>query len=262
MNFMSATLYIVATPIGNLSDITHRAVRVLSEVDLIACEDTRRTKILLGRYDISKPLTSYHQHSKLQKVETLVRKLESGKNIAMVTDAGTPAISDPGGILVAEAVKKGIDVIPIPGPSALTTLISVSGIPMDKFLFLGFLPHKKGRQTMIERIKNTDVPVVFYESPHRILKTLEALTVNSPSPLTGEGGPDSSGPDEGEAQDANTNDKSSPPTKEGHIILGRELTKKFEEIVRGTAKEVYEHFREKKIQGEFVVIYHQLSSRT
>ena len=214
------TLYIVATPIGNLEDITHRAVRVLETVDLIACEDTRRTKILLEHYKIKKPLVSYHQHSKLQKLESLVRELESGKDIALVTDAGTPGISDPGGVLVAEAAKKGIDVVPIPGASALTTLISASGIPMDRFLFLGFLPHKKGRQTMIERIKNSDLPVVFYESPHRILKTLEALSKS-----------------------------------EGQIILGRELTKKFEEIIRGSAKEVYEHFKDKKILGEFVVIY-------
>ena len=213
-------LYIVATPIGNLDDITHRAVRVLQTVDLIACEDTRRTKILLDHYKIQKPLISFHQHSKLQKIETLITELKSGKSIALVTDAGTPGISDPGGILVAEAIKSGIGVTPIPGASALTALISVAGISMDRFSFLGFLPHKKGRQTMIEKIKSSYIPVVFYESPHRILKTLESL---SKSP--------------------------------GHMIVGRELTKKFEEIFRGSPQVVYNHFKEKKIQGEFVVIY-------
>ncbi|PIR97092.1 MAG: 16S rRNA (cytidine(1402)-2'-O)-methyltransferase [Candidatus Doudnabacteria bacterium CG10_big_fil_rev_8_21_14_0_10_41_10] len=218
---MTGTLYIVATPIGNLEDITLRALDTFKSVDLIACEDTRRTKILLERHKINKPLISFHQHSKLQKVEYLISELSSGKNTALVTDAGTPGISDPGRVLVAEAIKNEIPVVPIPGASALTALVSVSGVPMDRFSFFGFLPHKKGRETAIKRMVESDVPVIFYESPHRILKTLEALK-----------------------------------HFEGKVIVGRELTKKFEEIVRGTAKEAHEYFKDKKIQGEFVVIYH------
>lgn len=218
---MSGILYIVATPIGNLEDITLRALEILKRVDLIACEDTRRTKILLERYEIKNPLTSFHQHSKLQKIDTLVSELKSGKNIALVTDAGSPGVSDPGGILVAAALKEKIFVVPIPGPSALATLISVAGIPMDRFTFLGFLPHKKGRQIIINKIMESDVPVVFYESPYRILKTLKALTESN-----------------------------------GRLIVGRELTKKFEEVIRGTTKEVFEQFKNKKIQGEFTIIYH------
>lgn len=220
LKFMAGKLSVVATPIGNLEDITLRALRVLKEADLIACEDTRRTKILLERYQIQKPLVSFHQHSKMQKLDYLIGELEAGKNIALVSDAGTPGISDPGGVLVASALEKGISVEPIPGPAALTTLASVSGIPMDRFLFLGFLPHKKGRETALRKISESDIPVIFYESPHRILKTLDSL-------------------------------KAAP----GKIILGRELTKKFEEIKRGTPEEVAKSLNAGEILGEFTVIY-------
>jgi 16S rRNA (cytidine1402-2'-O)-methyltransferase len=219
---MFGTLYIVATPIGNLEDITFRAVRVLKEADLIACEDTRHTKILLARYEISKPLVSYHQHSRLQKVEELLAELGAGKNIAVVSDAGTPGISDPGGMLVKRALESGINVVPIPGPSALSALASVAGIPMERFLFLGFLPHKKGRETLFKKILESEMPVIFYESPHRFLKTLEVLA-----------------------------------RSDGRVIVGRELTKKFEEVVRGPAREVFEKFSDKKILGEFVIIYYK-----
>lgn len=218
---MSGTLYIVATPIGNLEDITARALRVLAESDLIACEDTRRTKILLSHYNISKPTVSYHQHSQLTRLEFIVSQLKFGKSVALVSDAGTPGISDPGGRLVAAALVEGISVVPIPGPSALTALASVAGFPMDRFLFLGFLPHKKGRETILHNITSSTVPVVFYESPHRIVKTLQALAKG-----------------------------------DGQVVVGRELTKKFEEIVRGKAMDIIERFAGHKIQGEFTIIYY------
>lgn len=212
----------VATPIGNLEDITLRALKILNECDLVACEDTRRTKILLDRYQISKPTVSYHQHSKVAKVDFLVAEMLSGKSVVAVSDAGTPGISDPGGVLVEAAIRAGLEIVPIPGPSALAALVSVAGIPMDRFLFLGFLPHKKGRQTMISKILESDVPVIFFESPHRILKTLEVLS-----------------------------------SVEGHVIVGRELTKKFEEIFRGKASDAFVKFKESKILGEFTLIYHK-----
>ena len=197
------------------------------------CEDTRHTKILLDRYEIKKPLISFHQHSRLQRVDQIVGELKSGKSVALVTDAGTPGISDPGGVLVAEAIKQGIKVEPIPGASALTALISVAGIPMDKFIFLGFLPHKKGRETLIKKMVVSDLPVIFYESPHRIVKTLESLVRFSSPPLVGgaRGG--------------------------GYVILGRELTKQFEEILRGNVEEVLELLKKGIVKGEFVVIYYK-----
>jgi len=214
------SLFVVATPIGNLDDITFRAIKTLKEADLIACEDTRRTLVLLNHFGIRKTLVSFHQRSKLKKVEYLVDELVSGKNIALVTDAGTPGVSDPGGVLVAEALKAGVTVVPVPGASALMTLASVSGWPMDRFVFMGFLPHKKGRQTAFEKIMASELPVIFYESPHRLEKALEALK------------------DSG-----------------GKMIIGRELTKKFEEIFRGSCDEAYKYFRDKKVLGEFVLIF-------
>jgi 16S rRNA (cytidine1402-2'-O)-methyltransferase len=212
------SLYIVATPIGNLEDITLRALRILKESDLIACEDTRQTRVLLDRYEIKKPLVSFHEHSKLQKIDYLISELKSGKNIALVTDAGTPGISDPGGVLIAEALRSNIKVEPVPGPSALTTLLSVSGIPADKFLFLSYLPKKKGRQTLLTSLKEIEYPIVFYESPYRIIKTLEEL-----KNIIGD----------------------------REVIIGRELTKKFEEITRGKIDECIAKLKPK---GEFTVI--------
>jgi 16S rRNA (cytidine1402-2'-O)-methyltransferase len=217
---MSGTLYIVATPIGNLEDITLRALRILKEADLIACEDTRHTKILLTHYQIARPLVSYHQHSRLQKVDELLAELQSGKSVALVSDAGTPGISDPGGVLVEKAQAAGLAVVPVPGASAVTALASVAGIAMDRFLFLGFLPHKKGRETLLKKITESEVPVIFYESPHRILKTLGSLAQS-----------------------------------QGKLIVGRELTKKFEEIFRGSPSEALEHFSKAEARGEFVLIY-------
>lgn len=213
-----STLYIVATPIGNLEDITLRALRILKEVDLIACEDTRRSGLLLVHYQLNKPLISFHQHSKLQKIDELIGELKSGKSIALVTDAGTPGVADPGGVLIAEAIKNKIRIEPIPGVSSITAILSVAGIAADKFLFLGYLPKKKGRQTLFENLKKISYPIVFFESPHRIEATLKDI-----QNFLGD----------------------------SEIIIGRELTKKFEEILRGRISEVLPNIRP---QGEFVII--------
>ncbi len=220
--FMTGTLYVVATPIGNLSDITLRAVETLKRADLIACEDTRVTQKLLNRCGIKKPTVSFFQHSKLPKLNQIMEALKSGKNVALVTDAGTPGISDPGNRLVEAALLENIKIVPIPGASALTALASVAGIDMQKFFFLGFPPHKKGRETFfreVGKMVEQGLPVIFYESPHRILKALKALN-------------------------------------ELQVIIGRELTKVFEEIVRGQACEALDYFEKNpgKIKGEFVII--------
>jgi 16S rRNA (cytidine1402-2'-O)-methyltransferase len=220
-------LYVVATPIGNLEDITLRALRVLKEVDLILCEDTRVTKRLLERYEIVAPTMSYHAQSKLSKVEKIISLLEEGKNLAMVSDAGTPTISDPGCMLVAQIREKFGDevaIIPIPGPSAVLSALSVSGFPTSEFLFLGFLPHKKGRETLFKEIAAAKRTVVFYESPHRILKALESLKT-----YLGE---------------------------KRKILVARELTKIYEENIIGTPEEVLAYFtlHPDKVRGEFVVV--------
>lgn len=220
------TLYIIATPIGNLEDITLRAIRVLGEVDTILCEDTRVTAKLLQKYEIKKPLISYHAHSKLAKSEKIFALLEEGKNLALVSDAGTPCISDPGVMLIAEVrekFKEEVKIIPIPGPSALISALSASGLPSSEFLFLGFLPHKKGRETLFKEIAETKRTVAFYESPHRILKTLASL------------------------------EKFAPEKK---VIIARELTKIYEEFISGTAAELLAHFESHQdtVRGEFVVM--------
>jgi 16S rRNA (cytidine1402-2'-O)-methyltransferase len=233
-NITRGKLYIVATPIGNLEDITLRALRVLKEADLILCEDTRVTKKLLDRYEIQKPLLSYHHHSKLSRVEKIVEHLENGKNLALVSDAGTPGIQDPGNQLIANltpalslsrsGIEIGIEIIPIPGVSAITTIASVAGINVDKFLFFGFPPHKKGRETYFRTVSESKYPVVYFDSPHRFLKNLELL------------------------------EKYRPDAK---LIVGRELTKMFEEIVRGGIQEIKEIWAkkgEKQKKGEFVLI--------
>lgn len=214
-------LYVVATPIGNLEDITLRALRILKEVDLIACEDSRITKRLLSKYEINTPTISYHQHSSDHKILQIVEKLESGDNIALVTDAGTPGIQDPGGKLVQAAIKKGTTIVPIPGPSAVTTVLSATGIPADQFYFLGFLPKKKGRQTLFKNVAGLKIPLVIYEAPPRVLRTLRDI------------------------QEYLGNRE---------VIIGRELTKKFEEIRRDTVIGLIDHFNNKKPKGEFVII--------
>lgn len=220
---MIGTLYIVATPIGNLEDMTFRAIRTLKEVDRIVCEDTRVTKKLLFHYEIQKPLVAYHQHSGNLSRDKIIEAILRGENVAVVTDAGTPGVSDPGNELVEAAVEKGIMVVPIPGVSALATLLSVSGIDMQRFLFLGFPPHKKGRKTFFERVAESKIPVVYYDSPYRVIKNLVLLKEN---------------------------------VVEAKIIIGRELTKKFEEIVRGNVSQVLKYFEEhpEKVKGEFAVI--------
>jgi 16S rRNA (cytidine1402-2'-O)-methyltransferase len=223
-----AKLYIVATPIGNLKDITLRAIEVLKEVDFILAEDTRKTKILLDHYQIEKPLISYHQHSKLEKINQIINLLKAGKNLALVSEAGTPGISDPGNKLiekVIESLGNKVEIIPIPGPSALTCAASISGFPMDKFLFLGFLPSKRKRKKFFEEIVKSKYPVILYESPYRILKTLKEL-----------------------------HEAKMKLNKELNIVVCRELTKKFETIYRGTIEEVAEKIKNDKIKGEFVII--------
>ena len=211
-------LAIVATPIGNLEDITLRALRALKEADLVLCEDTRVTRKLLEHYRIKTPVWSYHQHSGQVKSDRILAELAAGKAVALVTDAGTPGVSDPGAKLVAEAVASGHRLESIPGPSALTAAISISGLPLDKFLFLGFLPHKKGRQTLLGEIAESKYPVVLYESVHRIGKLLDEL----------------------------------PPSDD--IVIARELTKKFETVYRGKVEEVKKRLVKEEIKGEFVVI--------
>ncbi len=219
------TLFIVATPIGNLEDITLRALRVLKEVDLVACEDTRVTRKLLNHYNIATQAIVYHQHTKDDKIQKIMDEMLAGKNVALVTDAGTPGVSDPGNILVAEAIANGIIVLPIPGASALASIISVAGIDMQQFTFLGFPPHKKGRETYFKKVSALEIPVIYYESPHRVLKNLEMLA------------------------------KFSVDKK---IIVGRELTKMFEEVVRGSIEEILAYFESNptKVKGEFVIIVH------
>ena len=222
-----SNLYIVATPIGNLEDITFRALETLKSVDIILCEDTRVTSKLLERYSVSVPTISYHSQSKIKKIDDIINFLRDGKNLALVSDAGTPAISDPGSFLISkikEALGDTVRIIPIPGPSALTSVLSASGFNASDFIFLGFLPHKKGRQTLFGEIKESKRTVVFYESPHRFIKSLESLvSVLEPKRL---------------------------------VAIGRELTKIYEEIKVGTAEELLNFYNANtdKIRGEFVVL--------
>lgn len=220
--------YVVGTPIGNLGDITLRAIETLKNVDLILCEDTRQTKKLLDKYNINKPTMSYHAQSKLAKTDKIFELLEEGKDLALVSDAGTPGISDPGALLVSQIknnahLRDSVNVIPIPGPAALITALSASGLPTHEFTFLGFLPHKKGRETLFKEIAQAKRTMVFYESPHRILKTLESLA------------------------------KFCPDKK---ICVARELTKIYEEFKNGTPTEVLKYFQnnKEKQKGEFTVI--------
>lgn len=215
------SLYILATPIGNLSDITLRALDILKSCDLILAEDTRVTKKLLDHYQIKKELVSWHQHS--DTWPKIKKYFQDQKNIVYVSDAGTPGISDPGGKLIEYVLAEfpEIKIIPIPGASALSAIISVAGIALDNFIFLGFLPHKKGRATLIDQIKQATKPVIFFESVHRIVKTLESLS------------------------DSDKN-----------LIVGRELTKQFETIYRGSAKSILDilYHDKQQLKGEFVII--------
>ncbi len=217
-------LYIIATPLGNLGDITLRALETLKKVDTILCEDTRRTSKMLSAYEISKPLLSYHHHSKESKIDKILSLLEEGRDLALVSDAGTPGISDPGGILIKSIIDKfddAVDIIPIPGPSAVTAAASISGFPVDRFLFLGFPPSKNKRNKFFEEVALSHYPVIIYESPHRIVKTMRDLVEHG---------------------------------ADREAMVGRELTKKFETIYRGTVKSILDEFEKRTPKGEFVII--------
>lgn len=220
---MNGILSIVATPIGNLEDMTLRALRVLTEADYVLCEDTRVTGKLLSHYDIKTSLKRYDAHSSDAIHESIIADLQAGKHIALVSDAGTPGVSDPGVLLVARARQAGARIDAIPGPSALTAAYSIAGVSGNQFTFLGFVPQKKGRQTFFESLAQYDMPIMFYEAPHRIMKTLESLTTLS---------------------------------FECKVLVFRELTKMHEEVVTGTPQEVHDYFVEHAdhVRGEFVVM--------
>ena len=215
-------LFLVPTPIGNLEDITLRAIRILKEVDGILAEDTRTSGNLLRHLDISKPMTAFHIRNEHQAVERIADRIEAGETLALVTDAGTPVISDPGFLLVRECVKRGIEVECLPGPTAFVPALVNSGLPAEKFIFEGFLPHKKGRQTKLKEIASYQYTTILYESPFRLLKTLQQL-----AEVCG---------------------------NERKVSVSRELTKIHEENARGTMAEVIEHFSKKEIKGEIVIV--------
>jgi len=219
---MPGTLYIVSTPIGNLEDITLRAIETLKNVSLIAAEDTRHTKILLDRYNIKTPTTSYFEYNKIQKTDYLLKILKEGKSVALVSDAGTPGISDPGYKIIRLCIDSGIPIVPIPGPSGLLTALTISGKPTDKFTFAGFLSNKPiKRKNQLKKLRDEDRTVVLYESPHRIVKLLaDILEIYG----------------------------------DVEVVLARELTKKFEEIKRKNVKALLEDFETEKPRGEFIVI--------
>lgn len=219
---MKGKLYVVPTPIGNLEDITLRAIRILSEVDLILAEDTRVSRKLLSHYKIDTALESHHQNNEHATVSKQIGKMKQGLSLALISDAGTPAISDPGFLLVRETVKAGIEVDCLPGPTALIVALVNSGIPTERFVFEGFLPPKKGRQKKLQQISDEERTIVFYESPHKLNKTLAQLAEHIEEDRT--------------------------------IAVCREMTKKFEETIRGTLIEVQQHFEENSPKGEFVIV--------
>ena len=218
---MPGTLFIVGTPIGNLEDITQRAVRILSTVDAIACEDTRVSGKLFSHLGIRKTLVPLHEHSGVGAMDRVIERLRKGESVAYVSDAGTPGVNDPGGKLVAACIEHKIRIEPIPGVSALTAAISVCGFPMDEFVYAGFMPHKKGKETMMKEMAARAAPTVFLESTHRIEKTLTALASHMP---------------------------------ERQVFIGRELTKMHETLYRGTVDEVLKQLQATSTKGEFVVI--------
>lgn len=215
-------LFIVPSPIGNLADITYRAVKVLEESELILAEDTRTSGVLLKHYNINKPVTPYHQHNEHKVLQHLLQQLQAGKTMALLTDAGTPGVSDPGFLLVRECIRAGVPVECLPGATAFVPALVVSGIPMNRFTFEGFLPLKKGRHTLLTALSQDERTIVFYESPQRLVKTLEDLIQ-----YFGASRP---------------------------CCVCRELSKMFEEQARGTLEEVHAHFKEKGVKGEIVVI--------
>lgn len=216
------SLYLVPTPIGNLGDITLRALEILKSVDSILAEDTRTSGILLKHYHISKPLHSFHIFNEHKTVTKLIERLNKGETMALISDAGTPGISDPGFLLVREALKAGIKIDCLPGATALIPALVKSGFPSDRFTFEGFLPHKKGRQTLLKKLAEEERTIIFYESPHRLLKTLEQLKEFFGA--------------------------------ERQVSVSRELTKKFEETKNGTVQELLDYFRTKEVKGEIVMV--------
>ena len=215
-------LYLVPTPIGNLDDITLRAIKVLQSVDTILAEDTRTSGVLLKHLEISKPMQSYHIHNEHKVLTQLIERMQKGEKMALVSDAGTPAISDPGFLLVRECLKNDIAIECLPGATAFVPALVKSGLPNDRFIFEGFLPHKKGRQTRLQQLSEENRTMVFYESPHRLVKMLTQL-----SEVLGE---------------------------DRQASVSRELTKLFEETINGTLAEIIQHFGGKKIKGEIVVV--------
>ncbi len=215
-------LYIVPTPIGNLADITQRAIDILGEVDFILAEDTRTSGNLLKHLDISKPMMSYHQHNEHKVLQRLVDRLRAGETAALVSDAGTPGISDPAFLIIRECIKENIEVSCLPGPTAFIPALVGSGLPCDRFIFEGFLPHKKGRQTRLQNLTDEKRTMVFYESPHRIIKTLTQF-----AEVFGE---------------------------ERQASVSREISKVYEETVRGTLPEIIAHFESNLVKGEFVIV--------
>jgi 16S rRNA (cytidine1402-2'-O)-methyltransferase len=221
-NPAEGTLYIVSTPIGNREDITLRALRILKEVDLIAAEDTRHTLLLLKHFGIQTPLTSYFEGNELRKKEFILSKLKQGSQIALVSDAGTPGISDPGFRLIQTAIENQIPIVPIPGPSAVIAALSVSGLPTDSFLFKGFLPHKsKKRRDLLRQLEEVKATLIFYESPHRLTESLRDIL-----DVLGDRG----------------------------MVLTRELTKVYEEVLRGKVNEIINQIGEKKLKGEMTLV--------
>ncbi len=218
---LPSTLYVVPTPIGNLADITYRAIHILRSVDLIAAEDTRTTRILLDRYGIQKSLLSFFSHNETKRIPELLATLEGGKSVALVSDAGTPGVSDPAYALITAVIAAGYRIVPLPGPTACIPALVASGLPTHRFAFEGFLPQKKGRQKRLSLLKDESRTLIFYESPHRILRTLEEL--------------------EKALGDRNA-------------AVGRELTKHFEELVRGTLSSIRQHFLSHPPKGEFVIV--------
>ena len=214
-------LYIVATPIGNLDDISSRAIETLRKVDFIACEDTRHTLKLLNKYDIKNKLTAYHDHNKIKKTPILIEKLKEGRSMALVSDAGTPSISDPGFYLIREAIKNDIELSPIPGPTSLISAVVASGLEIDRFVFEGYLPRKKGRTKRLKELAEYRVTIVIFEGPHRVNKTLKDLL-------------DYLG--------------------DRKAAIGREMTKMNEEFLRGNLSELIAHFDNSKPRGEFVIV--------
>ncbi|HVN48976.1 MAG TPA: 16S rRNA (cytidine(1402)-2'-O)-methyltransferase [Bacteroidota bacterium] len=228
-SIQAGTLYLVATPIGNLEDMTYRAVKILSSVDMIAAEDTRTTKILLDHYNIVKPMVSYYSYNEQARAPQLIEKLLAGQSVAVVSDAGTPGISDPAFHIVQQALENNIHIIPVPGASAVLSALIVSGLPTDRFVFEGFLPLKKGRKTKFELLKMESRTVVLYESPHRIVRTLEDILEHLGN---------------------------------RRVAVARELTKKFEEVLRGTTESVLAEIKSKQPRGEYVIVLNGSQEKT